>query len=168
MHRRLYFVLPDETHALQVTQDLQATGVDRNHIHAISGEGVKLTQLPPATPRQRHNIVGLIERVIWGANLAIFFIALIGLIQGLVRGSLLWSVIALVFIIAAVGGGALFAMRVPDVHLGEFRGALSHGDIVLMVDVPKSRVDEIEKIVERRHPEATAGGVGWTIEALGV
>ncbi len=73
MHRRLYFVLPDEAHARQVGQDLDGVGLDLNHIHAISGEGVKLAQLPPATPRHRHNIFGLIECIIRGLNLAIFF-----------------------------------------------------------------------------------------------
>lgn len=37
-----------------------------------------------------------------------------------------------------------------------------------MVDVPKQRVAEIEELMYRRHPEATAGGTGWTIEALGI
>jgi len=27
-------------------------------------------------------------------------------------------------------------------------------------------VAEIEELISRRHPEATAGGTGWTIEAL--
>ncbi len=168
MYRRLFFVLPDETNAVQLTQDIEAAGVDHDHIHAIPGEGVKLSRLPAATPRQKNNIIGLIERIIWGANLIVFFVALIALIDGLVRGSVFWSVVALLVMIAAVVGGALFALRVPDVHLSEFRGALSHGDVLLMVDVPKSRVDDIEKVVQQRHPEATLGGVGWTIDALGV
>jgi hypothetical protein len=62
--------------------------------------------------------------------------------------------------------GALFALHVPDTHLDEFRGALSHSEILLMVDVPRQRVAEIEEMVRRRHPEAIPGGIGWTIEAL--
>jgi hypothetical protein len=27
-------------------------------------------------------------------------------------------------------------------------------------------VADIEELIRRRHPEATAGGTGWTIEAL--
>ncbi|MHB8455281.1 MAG: hypothetical protein ACYDDO_11440 [Acidiferrobacterales bacterium] len=168
MYRRLYFILSDETCALQVMQDIEAAGVAHDHIHAMPGKGINLNQLPPATPRQQHNVVGRIERIVWGTNLGIFFVALVGLIQGLVRGSIIWSAVSLLIIIAAIAGGALFAVLVPDVHLGEFRGALSHGDIVLLVDVPKSRVREIEEIVEQRHPDATAGGVSWTINALGV
>ena len=64
--------------------------------------------------------------------------------------------------------GGMFAMRVADTDLDEFRGVLSHRDVLLMVDVPKWRVAEVEEIVYRRHPEATAGGTGWTINALGI
>lgn len=64
--------------------------------------------------------------------------------------------------------GALFGMRVPGTHLDEFRGALSHREVLLMVDVPKWRVAEVEEIVYRRHPGATPGGTGWTIHALGI
>jgi len=59
----------------------------------------------------------------------------------------------------AVVGSDRFASRVPDIRLS---------DITLLVDVPKVRIDEIEDIVSRRHPEATAGGADLTIDALGV
>lgn len=55
--------------------------------------------------------------------------------------------------------------RVPDTHLDEFRGALSHSEVLLMVDVPKPRVAEIEKLVGRRHPETIPGGTSWTLDA---
>ena len=168
MYRRLYFVLPDEAHALQVMQDIEALGVDHGHIHAVPGHGITLSQLPPATARQRRDVAGRAEKIAWAANLIVFFLALIGLIQALARNSMLWSVVALLVAAATLSAGALFAARVPDTHLDELRGALSHCDIVLMVDVPKTRVHEIEEVVERRHPEVTAGGVGWTIATLGI
>ena len=168
MYRRLYFVLPDETHAQQVVHDIEASGVDRSHIHVVPGHGVKLTQLPPATLRQQHDVAGRIEKIVWMVNLAVFFIAAIALIQGLVRNSVWWSVVALIVVAATAGAGALFASRIPDMHLSELYSALSHGDIVLMVDVPKARVLEIEAVAERRHPEVTAGGVGWAVNAFGV
>ncbi len=58
--------------------------------------------------------------------------------------------------------------RIPDVHLDEFRGTLSHGEILLMVDVPKAKVFEVEETVERHHPEAVPGGTRWTIGRLGI
>ncbi len=43
MYRRMYFVLPDETHALQVMQDIEESGVEHRHIHGVPGRGVTLT-----------------------------------------------------------------------------------------------------------------------------
>ncbi len=64
--------------------------------------------------------------------------------------------------------GGLFALFVPDTHLDEFRGALAAHEILLLVDVPKARVAEIEEHVSGRHLEATPGGSGWTREGLGI
>jgi len=38
-----------------------------------------------------------------------------------------------------------------------------HGEVVLMVDVPRERVHEIEHRVSPWHREAGLGGVGWTV-----
>ncbi len=60
------------------------------------------------------------------------------------------------------------ALKVPDVHLTEFTDALSHGEVLLMVDVPSRRVAEIENFIYHRFPEAVVGGVGWTLDAFGI
>jgi hypothetical protein len=168
MLRRLYFVVPDESHAMQIMTDLEAIGVGREHVHAIPGKGVHLTQLPPATARQRHDAVWHLERVLWNANMGVFWIALAGLLAAVYFDSLAGALAAVAIMLAAFLGGAWFATHVPDVHLEEFRSTLAHGEILLMVDVPKRRVFEVEETVERRHPEAVAGGTGWTIGRLGI
>jgi hypothetical protein len=167
-YRRLYFVIPDERQAVQVVEDIEATGIMHQSVHAIAGKGASLTQLLPATEQQRHDAVWRLERMLWIGNLLLFSLALIGFIACMIQGA--WPGVILSFVILALSitAGALFAMRVPDTHLDEFRGVLSHGEVLLMVDVPKWRVAEVEEIVYRRHPEATPGGAGWTIHALGI
>lgn len=164
--RRLYFVIPDETQAAQVVNDLEISGVGIQHMHAIAGRGATLTRLPPATERQRQDAGSRLERIAWNGDLMLFFLGLIGLIASLVWASLVGSLLSVVLMLLTLVGGALFALRVPDTHLDEFRGALSHSEVLLMVDVPRQRVAEIEEMVRRRHPEAIPGGTGWTIEAL--
>lgn len=166
--RRLYFVIPDETQAAQVVNDLETVGVNRQHMHAIAGRGATLTRLPPATERQRQDAGSRLERLAWSGNLALFFLGAVGLITSLAWSSLLGATLSVALMLLTLAGGTLFALRVPDTHLDEFRGVLSHGEVLLMVDVPKRRVAEIEELLYRRHPEATPGGVGWTIEALGI
>jgi hypothetical protein len=166
--RRLYFIIPDETQAAQVVHDLETAGVSVQHIHAVAGRGITLTRLPPATERHRKDAGSRLERLAWSGNLALFALAAVGLIASLAGSSLVGGTLSVVSMMVTLAAGSLFALRVPDTHLDEFRGALSHGDVLLMVDVPKRRVAEIEELINRRHHEATPGGVGWTIEALGI
>jgi hypothetical protein len=164
--RRLYFAIPDETQAAQVVNDLETAGVGVQHIHAIAGRGATLTRLPPATKRQRLDAGSRLERLAWSGNLALFFLGAVGLIASLAWSSLLGGALSVALMLLTLAGGTLFALRVPDTHLDEFRGVLSHSEVLLMVDVPRQRVAEIEEMVCRRHPEAIPGGTGWTIEAL--
>jgi len=167
-YRRLYFVIPDEPQAVRVAADIEAAGVDCQHMHAIPGKGVTLMHLPPATEKQRHDAAWQLERRMWTGNMALFALALAGLIVSFVWESSFGAVLSLAIMALTFTAGALFAMRVPDTHLDEFRGALSHSEVLLMVDVPASRVVEIEELVGRCHPGAIPGGTSWTIEALGI
>jgi hypothetical protein len=166
--RRLYFVIPDETQATQVVNDIDTAGVGIQHMHAIAGRGATLTRLPAATRRQRQDAVARLERLAWSGNLVLFFLGTVGLLASLAWSSLIGGALSVSLMMLTLTAGALFALLVPDTHLDEFRGVLSHGEVLLMVDVPKRRVAEIEELIYRRHPEATPGGVGWTIEALGI
>lgn len=165
-HRRLYFIVPDEAQAAQIVTDLEAAGVGRRHIHAIGGKGVTLEKLPAANERQQHDTVWRLQQILWLGNLGLFVLGAIGLIVSVIQDSLTGAVLAFAAMALTLTAGALFAIRVPDTHLDEFRGVLAHHEVLLMVDVPKQRVAEIEELIYRRHPEATAGGTGWTIEAL--
>jgi pheromone shutdown protein TraB len=56
----------------------------------------------------------------------------------------------------------------PMVHLDEFHDALRHGELLLMVDVSRDCVEDVEELMRRRHPEAVTGGSVWTPDAFGV
>ena len=164
--RRLYFMIPDETQAARVVRDLETAGIGRQHMHALAGKGATLAQLPPANARQRGDAGFRLERLAWNGNLALFFLALAGLVASLVFAWTIGAAVCIALMILTLVAGALFAVRVPDTHLDEFRGVLSHGEVLLMVDVPKRKVAATEEMLYRRHPEVTPGGTGWTIEAL--
>ncbi len=168
MLRRLFFVVPDEEHAVQLVADVEAAGVDRPHVHSLTRGGEKSGSLPSATERQRRDTIWRIEQTYWVTLLTVFGIALAALVTAWNAGSLVGIVASAIVMLGAFLGGVVFVRRIPDVHLDEFRGALAHGEILLMVDVAPRRVREIEDMVERRHPEAVAGGVGWTPGTLGI
>ncbi len=168
MYRRLYFLFPDAPQTRRTVEELVQAGVTRNRMHAIAREDVDLSDLPSATPQQKRDTAWRLEQLFWGGNLAVFFMALAALLVTWYWGFSLWSLVFIGIMVATFVLGERFATEMPNVHLDEFRGALQHGEVLLMVDVPRWRVAEIEDRVHRRHPEATVGGVGWTIQALGI
>lgn len=169
MNRRLYFLLPDAEHARSVLVELQAAGIDPGLMHAIAGQGADLQGLPVATQQQRTDLAAGIERYLWGGNLVIFFAALLALVVlSVMQVNSYWLLLPAGTMLAAFGAGLQFVTHIPNVHLAEFRDALRHREILLMIDVPVSQVARVEQLVHRQHPEAVVGGVGWSVSALPV
>jgi hypothetical protein len=168
MNRRLYFLIPDRQHALDVVDELVAHGIDVSHMHAIGDRRTRLDGLPRTSPHQRNDTAQRVEKICWNANLASFALALIALIVMPVLYGLNWWLLLPAGVMAANFLVGLLFTNIHNTHLGEFRDALAHGEILLLVDVPESRVAEVETEVHQRHPEATIGGVGWGTEAFGL
>jgi hypothetical protein len=165
MLRRLFFLFPNEIKAQRAVNQLLHLKIPLRHIHAISPDR-KLTTLPEATDRQKNDTTFKVERFFWHTNLLIFFMALLVLVASAIALNGLWVVISLGMMIATFVVAEEFVVKIPDVHLTEFTDALSHGEVLLMVDVPRHIVAEIENYIHHRHPEAVIGGVGWTMDAF--
>ena len=166
MFRRLYFLFPGVDGANHEAQKLVAAGVDQGHIHALARDGLRLDMMPPPTMLQQMDAGKFFESIAWNANLALFAIALLALtLFELWDFSASWSVAAVAVILTTLAMGFLFSNRIPNVHFDEFRDALAHGEVLLMVDVPRRRVAEIVGHVRHCHPEAILGGVCWTLKS---
>jgi hypothetical protein len=166
MNERLYFLLPDREHALRVVNELAEQGFDPEQMHTLAGKGRSCEGLPASGRAQRSNLAGRLEFWTWRANLLVFLVAaslLIGMI--IAQAGLLILLPAAVMIVTFVLGERF--THLPNVHLQEFTDALRHGEILLMIDVPRERVGEVEYRVHTRHPEAVAGGASWNTPALG-
>ena len=168
MKRRLYFLIPDRKHALAVVDELAGQGIDRRYMHAVGDKRTRLDGLPTASQRQKNDDAEKVEHVLWNANLASFGIALIALItMPILYGPTWWLLLPAAVMTTNFLIGLRFS-SLPNTHLGEFRDALAHGEILLMVDVPESGVAAVESSVHQHHPEATIGGVGWGTQAFGL
>lgn len=167
MKRRLYFLLPDAATARAAVKDLAWSGFGNRHIHAVARAGVSLEELPEASARQRRDLLHLLERIWWNTNLALFFLALLGLLIGVLSGATIWSLAMLAVLIVTLLLGVL-ETALPNVGIDELRDALRHGEVVLLVDVPRSRVADVVSFLHTRHPAAVLGGVSWTIERFGM
>ena len=169
MKRRLYFLLPDTEHARAVVSELEARGIERQSMHAIAGRGGNVSGLPVASRMQRDDLGARIEQYLWGGNLALFFMALIALVVlALLPLAWWWLLLPAGIMLVTFLTGLEFVMHTPNVHLAEFQSAMRHREILLMIDVPAGRVADVEALVHRHHPEAIAGGVGWSVDALQV
>lgn len=167
MLRRLFFSVPDVPHARRIVDELKSAGVEHGNIHASSESGTDLQGLPEATAAQCGDRVGLLDRVLWNGDLALFALATLGLVIAAYVTSMPWALAALAVMVASYVFGHWFFTRVPHTHLTDMNVPLERGEVVLMVDVPKGRLRETERLVSRHHPEVEVGGVGWSSPLLG-
>ena len=167
MKRRIYFLIPDADHTRAIVNKLEASGINIAAMHVLAKPEIDLSGLPVATGRQRTDTGARIETILWDGNLTLYFIALFTLILLIYIGlEWYWLLLPVAVMVATFVLGIIFTSKVPNVHLSEFRDAMHHGELLLMVDTPLWRVQGIEKLVCEHHPEVTIGGVGWHIDAL--
>jgi len=72
--------------------------------------------------------------------------------------------------LAGAGVGAwlsgMVGMNVGNTRLKRFEQAIEGGQLLMMVDVPRDRVDEITAAIRKHHPEAHVKGTEPTIPAF--
>lgn len=168
MHRRLYFLFPDKEHSRCVVDELTRAGISVSNMHTLGARGPALDGLPAASPRQANDAAGHLENFLCNANLLSFVVAFaIFIILAFTTGRNLWLFAPAVIMAANFLIGIPF-VRLPNAHFNEFRDALAHGEILLMVDVSEDLVAAVEKLIHHNHPEAAVGGVSWGTPAFGL
>lgn len=169
--RRLYFLAPHINSAKAIFHDLLLARVDDHHVHVVSKDEAQLIKedLPAATLFEKTDLVPAFER---------------GLVIGFALGLTL-SVIGVVLtpyniqlgggaILAITLSGALFGawassmigISLHNSHLQAFEKAIEKGEYLFIVDVPKSRIKEITKLMKQHHPEAENEGADPTVPAF--
>jgi hypothetical protein len=160
MRRRLYFLLPDLRSATQTANDLLLARVEDRYMHFLAKRGTPLGGLHEASFLQKSDAVH-------GAQLGLVIGGLVGFLIGVYiyltppDGVALELVTALVStVIGAILGAwmaSLVASSVPNSRLRSFQSELDAGKILLMLDAPPSRIEELKSLVNTRHPEAARG-----------
>jgi hypothetical protein len=162
MRRRLYFMLPDLGSATRTANDLLLARVEDRHMHFLGRRGMDLGPLRPSTYLQKSDLRhSLYLGLLLGAALGFVF----GIYMYLTPGESVHTELVTVLVAALVGSlfGAwacsLVGVSTPNVTLKRFQSELDAGRILLMVDVPKPRVEEIQDLIHSRHAEASDYGV---------
>ncbi len=168
MKRRVYFVLPDAATAHAVERDLLLARVDDRHMHFMAKDESGLRDLPIADFTQRTDLIPGMEHGL-----------IAGGVTGALAGGIAWALqfsmnigLGIVLILALLGAvlGVWFAgmigIGIPNSRLKRFERTLDEGHVLLMVDVNKTRVDEINEIVRAHFKDAQAFGEEPTIPAF--
>jgi hypothetical protein len=161
MRRRLYFVLPDVESAKRTADDLLLARVDDRHMRFLARRGTSLEPLHEAgyldkTDMVHGAAVGLAVGAVLGALVGALVVAyppegtspkLVAVLVGMLLGAPLCAWMA------SMAGAA-----VPNSRLRRFDADMEAGRVLLMLDVPVDRVDELTELVVSRHPEAVPHG----------
>jgi hypothetical protein len=169
MRRRMYYVMPDHASARKIMDDLLLARIEERHIHCLGCPGTPMEGLHEANVLQKTDLVH-------GAQVGLLLGALLGCIVG---GAVVWyfpiaGIWQTVTVLGATIIGALFgvwassmvASAIPNSRLRQFQPMIDKGNILVMVDVPEHRTEEIKSLLRDRHPEAEHRGLEPHIPAF--
>jgi hypothetical protein len=169
MRLRMYVTLPDVQSARQLANDLLLARIEDRHMHFLARRGTDLGELHEASYLHKTDTVHA---------------AFVGMVLGALLGAILGAVLVnfppgrisielgAVLIATIVGAGlgmwisSMVGLQVPNSRLKNFEPDIAAGKVLLMLDVPASRYEEIRGIIARTHPEAIDGGNEPTVPAF--
>lgn len=168
MRRRLYFVLPDVPSARAMLDELLLARIEERYIHFMAKDSLP-NDMPEANFFQKTDLIhGMELGMVVGAG------------TGLLAGGLLLAFppegleMRTIALLVAGLGGALFgswvsgmaAAAIPNSRLKPFATEIESGKVLLIVDVPLSKVTMTEELIASKHPGYRYGGVEPHIPAF--
>ncbi|MBA1148979.1 DUF1269 domain-containing protein [Ectothiorhodospiraceae bacterium WFHF3C12] len=159
--RRIYFLLPDVETARKVVEELLLSHVEERHMHLVAREGTTLEGLPEAGLAQTSDLIPSLEK---GATVGGAAGAVAGLVAVTVppAGIVLGGGAVLALTVAGAGFGAwmssMLGVDTPNSQIRRFQEAIDEGQILMMVDVRKDRVREVEEVIRSHHADVKIEG----------
>ncbi len=167
--RRMYVTLPDVASARSLANDLLLARIEDRHMRFLARRGTDLGELNEASYLHKTDAIhGAFVGLVIGGALG----ALVGavLVNYPPRGVSLEMVAVLIAaIVGAVLGvwvATMVGLQIPNSRLRNFERELEEGRVLLMLDVPSRRYEELREIIARKHPEAMDRGNEPTVPAF--
>ncbi len=160
--RRLYFMIPDVQSAKTIVDELLLARIEERHIHLVAKDHTELEKehLPEASVLQESDFIPALERglAVGGATGLVAGLAAVILPTGLILGG--GAVLGTSLLGAGLGAwvSSMIGISAPNTQLKRFEEEIESGQILMLIDVPKSRADEISELVRQHHPEAHIEG----------
>jgi len=148
--------------AKAIVNDSLLARIEERRIHIVAREDTPLEDLPEAGVAQRSDLVPALQKGVAAGGLS-------GLLAGALAvtfppaGLVLGGGALLGLTLFGAGFGAWMASMVgvglPSSRIEKFETAIARGELLMMIDVPRARVEEIEAMVKRHHPESELEGI---------
>lgn len=167
--RRIYFLVPDVPLAKRIVDELLLARIEERHLHVLAKRGTPLEDLPEASLLQKSDFIPAVERGVALGGAAGILVGLVAVALPatplVVAGGVL---LAISLAGAGVGAwlGGMVGMNVGSTRVQQFAEAIEHGSLLVMADVPRGRVEEIEERVRAHLPAVEIGGTEPRIPAF--
>jgi hypothetical protein len=169
MRRRILYLAPDLASARRLMDDLLLNRVEERHIHVLARRGAPMEGLHEASVLQKSDIVH-------GAQIGLMLGAALGCLLGFAvsyameesDGARIVTVLAGVILGGLFGAwvSSMIGASVPNSRLAGFTPAIDDGKVLVMADVPQSRVEEVRGRVDAQHPEIEDRGLDPHVPAF--
>lgn len=170
MRRRIYWLLPDVASARRTMDDMLLARVEERHMHFVAREDIDVSGLHAASVLQTSDVVRAAQMgVLVGAVLGALAGLLLAWTFPLIEGPPQWGLVVLLAIVGSGFGAwasSMIGVSTPSQRLRRFESEIGQGRILLMLDVPRGRVAEIEARLQALHPEAHLEGIEPNIPAF--
>jgi hypothetical protein len=170
MRRRIYWLIPDLASARRTMDDLLLARIAEPQIHFLARDGADMTGLHPANLLQTSDVVRAAQAgLVAGGAVGGVAGAVVAIFLPIVGDTPQWGLIGVLAIVGAAFGAwssSMIGVSTPSHRLQRFMPAIEQGQYLLMVDAPRSRVEDIEARLQTLHPEAHLEGIEPAIPAF--
>lgn len=161
--KRLFYLVDSIDSVQSISDDLHERGITNWRFHIVSKDeaGLYTHRLHSASVLDRTDLPRFVERgMIIGALFALAFVLPLA-----VFGGLGWPVTAFLAMgaFAVIAGGWLGGfggIQTENYRIRRFHKDIEAGKYLVMVDVPKAHVGQMEELMKLNHPEAVLQGEG--------
>ena len=158
--RRIYFLVPtiEMTHA--IVNELRAEGIEDRYIHILAKRDTPLEDMPEAGVSIKTDFIPALERGVALGGTTGLLAGLVGLrFAGftIAGGPLLGIIMAGATIGSLMSG--LVGMSSGNSRLKRFEQAIDQGELLVLLDIPKDRIETITQLITKHHPEAAFEGM---------
>jgi hypothetical protein len=169
MKLRMYVTLPDLASARKLADDLLLARVEDRNMHFLARRGTDLGKLHEASYLIKTDTLhGAFTGMVLGGGLGVV-VGVLLVYFPLVGFPLQLAAVLVAAMVGAVLGtwiAGMVGLQVPNSRLRRFEREMQDGKILLVLDVPSRRYEELRGVIARTHPEAADRGNEATVPAF--